>query len=234
MVMITCPRCGQHALDVASACPKCGHVLMQNPLETGDGTRLTSCRRCGKHIDRGAVLCPFCGHHARRSKLLRRGAWGLVATAAAVGGGVALARAGVLRSLPWNLRRAAPSAEVTGPPRQAPPPDTQVSAAPIVAAAPDTTPARADSAARQPRGEARATPALPPRASPASLRVKWTAEWANVREERSVDSPVVRVLAPGVRVEIGDPDRGWWAVFENDAVIGYIANSVLSESPPGP
>jgi hypothetical protein len=54
----------------------------------------------------------------------------------------------------------------------------------------------------------------------------------NVRADRTVESAVVRVLAPGRRVEIGDLEHGWWALFENGALVGYVANSVLTETPP--
>ena len=231
MVMITCPQCGQHVLDVASSCPKCGHVLMQNPLETGDGARLASCRRCGKHIDRDAVLCPFCGHRVRRSKLMRRGVWGLVVTAAAVGGAAALARTGVLPSLPWKRAAPEPVVEVPAPAQRAPAPDTAATAVPLIVAPPKTAAIGIDSPPQPPVG-IRATPAPQAETAPPDLRAKWTAEWANVRAGRTVESAVVRVLAPGRRVEIGDLERGWWALFENGARVGYIANSVLTETPP--
>jgi ribosomal protein L37E len=218
MVMITCPNCGQHVLDVASACPKCGHVLMQNALETGDDTRLTPCRRCGKHIDRDASRCPFCGHHVRRSRLLRHGAGGLAAVAVVAAGVVLLVHQGILPSPSNRPSRGEPAAAAA--PRAAPPrPDTVVRTAPIVVAPPETSAPRA----------------APPAASvPVGLRVKWTTEWANVRADRTVTSPVVRVLAPGARVEIGDLESGWWALYEGGAAIGYVANSLLSDAPPGP
>jgi hypothetical protein len=228
MVMITCPKCGQHVLDVASSCPKCGHVLMQNPLETGDGAKLSVCRRCGKHIERDAIRCPFCGHHVQRSRLLRRTGIGVVTAAVVVAGGVALVRAGILPSLPWKPK-GGPAAAAEPANRAPAPPAT---ATPLVVAPPETTAARV---APPP------PPTAPPAAAPTpastslvSLRVKWTMEWANVRAERTSASTVVRVLGPGARVEIGDPSGGWWAVYENGAPIGYIANSLLGDVPPGP
>jgi hypothetical protein len=230
MVMITCPNCGQHVLDVASACPKCGHVLMQNPLETGDDTGLIPCPRCGKHIDRDALRCPFCGHHVRRSRLLRRATAGLAALAVVVAGVVILVRHGSPPAPPGAARPSRPVAAAARPASR-PPADTAVRAAPIVVAPPEHPAASPEPASRPPREP---TAPRPPSGAPPNLTVKWTVEWANVRAERTVTSPVVRVLAPGARVEIGDPGGGWWAIYEDGAAIGYIANSLLGGAPPGP
>jgi hypothetical protein len=234
MVMITCPQCGQHVLDVASACPKCGCVLMQNPLEAGGGTSLMACRRCGKHIDRDAVLCPFCGYHVRRSGLLRRGALGLAGLAVVVGGTAVLVRTGVLPAPPWHVKHGGPAAVAA--PRRAVPllADTTATAAPIV-----VTPSEEAAVTRigpppPPPGAVPSAPAPQTEATVPALRAKWTAEWANIRADRTVESAVVRVLAPGMRVEIGDLTGGWWAVYEHGARVGYIANSVLGDAPVQP
>ncbi len=233
MVMIACPHCGQRVLDVASSCPKCGHVLIQNPLEAGDGTRLTACRRCGKHIDRDAVQCPFCGCHVRRSRLVRRGVGGLAAVAVVVGGLVVLARVGVLHGPPWRSNGVGPAEATTTPHPVPPSPESTVTAAPLVVGPAETITARPDSAP-PPLPAVRATPT--PRAEPRlpALSAKWTAEWANVRADRTIESAVTRVLPPGARVEIGDLEGGWWAVYENGVRIGYIANSVLGDTPARP
>jgi len=235
MVMITCPQCGQHVLDVASSCPKCGHVLMQNPLETGDGARLASCRRCGKHIERDADRCPFCGYPVRRSRLVRRSVAGLAVVAVVVGGLAMLARKGILPGPPWRSRGGGP-AEVATTRHSAPPrPDSPVTAAPLVAVAPAETTARARTdLAPPPPPVMLAAPA--PRAEPPlpALSAKWTAEWANVRADRTIESAVIQVLAPGRRVQIADLEGGWWAVYENGVRIGYIANSVLGDAPTRP
>jgi hypothetical protein len=206
---------------------------MQNPLETGGATRLTPCPRCGKHIERDAVRCPFCTYHVRRSRLLRRGAWGLAVPTVVVVGLVVLVRTGVLPAPPWTVQETGPAAAAAAPRPATPPSNGAVTAAPIVVAPPDTTGGRIETAPPPP-SDVRPAPPSPARRAPVNLRVKWTAEWANVREGRTLDSPVVRVLAPGVRLEIGDLEAGWWAVYENGVPIGYIANSVLGDAPAGP
>jgi hypothetical protein len=62
---------------------------------------------------------------------------------------------------------------------------------------------------------------------------RWTVDWANVRESRSVDSPVVRVLAPRQRVSVARMREGWWEYYEEGTMRGYIANSLLGSQPPG-
>jgi hypothetical protein len=83
MVMIRCPSCGQHVLDVASSCPKCRRVLIQNPLETHDWGALRACGRCGKHIAREVVLAfmqaPCSRGPSRAADLERGGSRGLAA-----------------------------------------------------------------------------------------------------------------------------------------------------------
>jgi len=62
---------------------------------------------------------------------------------------------------------------------------------------------------------------------------RWTIEWANVRAARSVESTVVQVLPPGRAVEVREMRQGWWTLYAGGSVVGYIANSVLSATPPG-
>jgi ribosomal protein L37E len=213
MVMIRCPSCGQRTLDVASKCPKCGHVLLQNPLETSAGSDLVSCRRCGKHISRDAAVCPFCGHHLRRSRQAAATAWALFALAAAGAAGWGAYRAGYLDWLVPPPDPASPAAVSTAP--AAEPDTTPPNAAPIVVPPPDTTPSRPSRTA-----DTQPVPA-------GSIRTRWTTEWANVRQDRSIQSAVVRVLAPGVEVSVAGLRDGWWEYYEDGAVRGYIANSVL-------
>jgi hypothetical protein len=64
------------------------------------------------------------------------------------------------------------------------------------------------------------------------LVTRWTTEWANVRAARSVESAVVQVLPPGRAVEVREMRQGWWALHAGGAVVGYVANSVLTTDPP--
>lgn len=226
--MIRCPSCGQRTLDVASVCPKCGHVLLQNPLEANAWSDLVSCRRCGKHIDRKAVVCPFCGHHRERARRLIATTWVVVILAVAGAAGYGAYRAGYLD---WLLPERGPAVAIAPHTEPVALDTIPPSAAPIVAEPADTTPAQAVAAPPaqpSPTGRSEERGGQVPR-----LRARWTADWANVREQRSIDSPVVRVLAPGVQVDVAELQNGWWEYYERGARRGYIANSVLASQPPG-
>jgi hypothetical protein len=64
-------------------------------------------------------------------------------------------------------------------------------------------------------------------------QIKWTLDWANVRQDRALEAPVVRVLHPGVSVQVTDRQQGWWAVYLDGRLVGYVAGSVLGDQPPG-
>ena len=244
MVMIRCPACGQRALDVASSCPSCGRVLIQNPLETHDWGALQACGRCGKHIERDVTLCPYCGHRVRAARIARQVAMGVAALVVAVAAGVGVWRSGLLEALLEATRGGGrPAASEQGTPEPAQPPALPAegagdpSAAPIVVAAPDTTV----------QGRVTAVPAAPLRSvaadttAPASERppvgtrrlvTRWTTEWTNVRAARSVEAAVVQVLPPGRAVEVREMRQGWWELHAGGVVVGYVANSVLTTDPP--
>jgi RNA polymerase subunit RPABC4/transcription elongation factor Spt4 len=244
MVMIRCPDCGQSVLDIASSCPKCGRVLIQNPLETHDWASLRACGRCGKHIDRDVPLCPYCGHKVRAARIAQRVAIAAVALAVAAAAGVGLWRSGMLDSV-WEAARAggrpAASPPLTAETAAVPPLLAQDTvppqATPILAAVPDTAvgdtgaagaPAPARSVTADPA--TRTADAAPPVRR--GLVTRWTTEWANVRAARSVESAVVQVLPPGRAVEVREMRQGWWALHAGGAVVGYVANSVLTTDPP--
>lgn len=240
MVMIRCPHCGQRVLDIATSCPQCHEVLIQNPMETHNWGTLQECGRCHKHIERDVVLCPYCGHRVRATRIVRRVTLGSVLVLVVIAAGVAAWRAGVVASvrtalfparMPEQPAPAEPVATVLEAPREAPP---EATGPPVVATVPDT-------AATTPATTPATSPGAPPATSPAGraappvarsgLVVRWTGEWANVRADRTIESEVVRVLAPGLEVQVGDMQRGWWALYADGALIGYIANSVLRTEP---
>jgi hypothetical protein len=70
--------------------------------------------------------------------------------------------------------------------------------------------------------------------APVATNQRWTADWANVRERRSVEAPVVLVLDPNEAVQVDSLRGGWWAAYVGGQRIGYVANSVLREQPNTP
>jgi hypothetical protein len=63
-------------------------------------------------------------------------------------------------------------------------------------------------------------------------QTKWTLDWANVRESRALEAPVVGILRPGAPVQVTDRQQGWWALFLDGRVVGYVAGSLLADQPP--
>ncbi len=231
MVMIRCPHCGARALDIATTCPQCHRVLIQNPLETHDWGALRECGRCHKHIERDAVLCPYCGHRVRAARLAGWTAAAIAGLVVLVAAGFAAWRSGVVTSIRDVLGADRPTVQASPPPAAAEPESlpvtapVEVVASPIMAALPvDSTPA-AEPRPRTP------PPPVPAAATAAGLVRRWTSEWANVRAARDVTSQVVRVLAPNLAVEVSDMRQGWWALYADGALVGYIANSVLRTEP---
>jgi ribosomal protein L37E len=202
--------------------------LLQNPLETNSFSDLISCRRCGKHIDRKLAVCPYCGHHVMRARRVIGTAWVVAGVVVAGGVGYGVYRSGYLEQLlpdrPAEVA-AAPAPEATAPDTVPP------LATPIVVPSPDT--ARTARAPTPPAPQPPVEAAEPPRDIRRSLQTRYTTDWVNVREGRSVTSPVVRVLAPGIPVNVAEMRDGWWEYYESGTMRGYIANSVLESQPPG-
>jgi len=231
MVMIRCPECGHRVLDVATTCPQCHRVLLQNPLETHNWGTLRECGRCHKHIEREAVRCPYCGHHIRAARTAGRIALGVILAAALIAAGVMAWRSGIVGSVREAITPTRPAPRDTAFPAPPTPADeptpapAEVMVPPIVAVAPEPAAARpgragAADASEPPRAPRTAAP-------PPNLLTRWTGDWANVRADRNVESAIVRVLAPNAEVLVGEMRAGWWAVYANGALVGYIANSLL-------
>ena len=78
--------------------------------------------------------------------------------------------------------------------------------------------------------------APPPVATPsATLRegqTKWTNDWANIREGRGLDTPIVQIISPGQQVEVDSLQGRWWMVMVDGAPIGYVHTSLLQDEEP--
>lgn len=210
MTLIKCPGCGHTISSVASRCPQCGDQLSQFRFVQGEAGALTECRRCARKVLSGARLCPYCGV----SRPGRRAPVGLVMLA------VALAVPVLVFAALRDRGPQAPAA-VFLPPAAEPMP-VVVEALPLPPL--QTTPA------------APASPGAPGPADSGAVAVltqtKWTLDWANVREGRALEAPVVRVLRPGASVQVRDRQLGWWALYLDGRVVGYVAGSVLGDQPP--
>jgi ribosomal protein L37E len=218
MAMIKCPQCGQTVLSVASVCPKCSYLLIQHATPQGENGGFGNCRRCGKVISTAAVECDFCGYPQRFRRHLRRGL-GAIGILALVAIGVIVIRA--VSETGGDADRPAPPAADTvlaaAPPPAVIQPDSAV-IPPVAAPQVDTTaPAPQDS-----------QPVAPPRLT------RWTITWANVRDGRTTESAVIRILRPGEAVSVAEPAGGWWRVYERGQPIGYVAIDLLSTQPPEP
>ena len=220
--------------------------MTQYRFVQGQGGTLTECRRCSRKVLSGAMVCPYCG--ARRPG--RRTPYvvaALVVALAAPIGLFALLYSRAARPAPVAIE--APAAipgpkEAPAPPvrsRQvahAPqeslvlPPAERVGRSQASAGVLATTPAPATPPA-QPAASGGA-PADGPQPAPGGTVTKWALDWANVREGRALGTPVVHILHPGEQVLVGDREAGWWAVYQESRVLGYVAASLLGDQPPSP
>lgn len=218
MTLIKCPECGHTVLSVASTCPNCSRRLTPDPIAAAGGLNdLVECPRCSKLLDRRTPTCRHCGYAARRARRVRR--------AAVIAAGVTVV------AVIWGISLKAPPPDKTAA-RTVPTPEEPAGPLEemmIARAAPDTT--ATDLPAARP---GLAPPPEPPEPIPTDRPARWTNNWVNVREDRSGDAPVVRILRPGTRVEVGDRARGWWAVSIDGVPVGYVASDLLDTVPPAP
>ncbi len=244
MALIKCPSCGQTVLSIASVCPKCGHMLMQNPHAQGGDGEFIECPRCNKFIPHTAERCGFCGYPRRA----RRRMWWAVGTVAFVA---------ALVTAVYGYRQVSGRSVTPTPPTTAQTPEEPApTAAPVESTtaggegqqpAPSaesivvtpSVPGASDSVRTAPATTAGAQvtpPPAPPRRPttvPSTVN-RWATTWANLREGPGTAYPVVRVLEPGERIRVASPTRGFWAVYDDDTIEGYVANSLLSDRQPRP
>jgi RNA polymerase subunit RPABC4/transcription elongation factor Spt4 len=224
MPLMACPQCGKNVSSLASMCPKCSYSLREQRLKEGQLGPQVTCRKCGQKISAKANVCPHCGVDFPKRT------FNLLVAAVPIGAVILVFAIGKLvpdRSGPTDLATAPPPL-TTEPPEIAPPQadvvlgdsvdtpaiDAVVRASPIVVATPLTVPEQVETTARS--------------------TTRWTATWVNVRRDPSGRAPVEQQLNPGVRLEVGRFESGFWEVFLDGRRLGYVANSLLLSEPPEP
>lgn len=217
MTLIKCPGCGHTVSSVASKCPQCGTLLSQFRFVQGEGGALTECRRCARKVLSGATTCPYCGisRPGRRPPYLAVALLAAIAVPALILTALRVRGPEGTAAFPVAPSAAQPRAVAAAVP---PPPPTEP--APAVAEPSAGLGAPVDS------GRVLAAGDIVPTQS------KWTVDWANVREGRALGTRVVRVLRPGTSVQVADRQAGWWALYADGQLVGYVAGSLLSDQPP--
>ena len=199
MAYMDCPECGKTMLSIATQCPHCGYQFPPQQLRI-------SIPPPRPRLVRPALLV----------------ALALVTVAAVVvafqsrgGSSGAGAEPGVANAPPPATERqqpvetALPDTAAVGQMRQDSEPEAPVA---------DTTPAVT----------APATVLPPPAATFTNQRSRrYASTWVNVRRDRGLDAPTVRVLEPGDAVLVDSLDQGWYRVIIDGQPIGYAHRSNL-------
>ena len=167
---------------------------------------LIECPECGQRVASVASVCPKCSRTLRHPAPAQRSRpfWPIPLILVAV-----LLVVGVI-TVPSRVENSPqlPTSTPPEPERAAPAPSP-----------PPQSPRPAERAAPNSAG--------PP------TQTKWTTTWVNLRQERGTDALVVRILNPGLAVEVDSLRGRWWTVYENGGAVGYVHNSVLQDNPPG-
>lgn len=168
--------------------------------------RLQACPQCGQKVAGAAQVCPACSYRLSQHTPEIKGSG--ASWFALVFLGVALVVLGVLLAI-QTRRDDGLQPSVSSAPSPAFP------AAPLPLA---------DSVGPPPAAEP--TTALP------SSEIKWTSEWANVREGRALTAPILQILTPGQRVEVDSLRARWWLVYLDGQRIGYVHQTVIQDEEP--
>lgn len=220
MTLIKCPSCQHTVSSVASTCPQCGYLLTQPRFQQGHEGSLTECRKCGHKVLSKVRVCPYCGLSApgRRPRVAALIAIGVIASIVAV---LAMQE----RIVPGQLFLARPADTPGASPEQSVPNPPAGSVA--AAAVPPNTVAVAPAAEGLGAADSSAD-------SVASVptQTRWAADWANIREARSLDALVVRVVRPGEPLQVAKRVGGWWEVYRDGRFVGYVAGDLLLAAPP--
>ncbi len=86
--------------------------------------------------------------------------------------------------------------------------------------------------AAAPPAEVAPPPVETPSATPRDAQTKWTSDWANVREGRGLNTPIMQIISPGLQVEVDSLQGRWWVVLVDGAPIGYVHSSLLQDEEP--
>ena len=222
MPLMACPQCGQNVSSLASVCPKCSCSLREQRLKEGQLGPQVTCRKCRQLISAKANVCPHCGVDFPKQT------FNLVFVAIPVA--VVLLVFAVIKLAPAgdsepNL--AAAPLPLTEEPPAITPPQTEVD---VVDSA---EPASAKAVVRAEPIVVETPPTAPePRDTTVRSTTRWTATWVNVRRDPTPRAPIEQQLNPGVRVEVGRFESGFWEVFLDGRLLGYVANSLLLREPP--
>jgi len=224
MPLMACPQCGQNVSSLASVCPNCSYSLREQRLKDGQQGPQIGCRKCGHKISAKANVCPHCGVDFPRK------AFNVLPIAVPI---VVIGIAfGIVKMLPDETGVADPAA--APPPLETEPPVITPPQTEVVLE--DTTEtSEADSLVRAPPIVVQSPPRVAESAdAPVLSTTRWTANWVNVRRDPFPNAPVEQQLIPGVRVDVGAFDRGFWEVYFDGRRLGYVANSLLLREPPDP
>jgi uncharacterized protein YgiM (DUF1202 family) len=178
-------------------------------------------------------VCPYCGLNApgRRPRVAALFAVGVIVSALAI---LALQERMVSSQLSLADSGAAPGAIPEEPAARPPVESASVPAAP---AAPNPLPPPAgprDTVAATPAAESLAAVAPSADSVPTvPTQTRWAADWANIREARSLEGPVVGLVRRGEPVQVANQVEGWWEVYRDGRFIGYVAGDLLLAEPPG-
>lgn len=221
MPLMSCPKCGKNVSSLASVCPQCSYPLREQRLKESQMGPQISCRKCDHLISANSRVCPHCGvDFPKRTFNLFIASVPLAA--------IILVFA-IMKLLPSGDNAAefgtepTPAADASSDSTPALPESNAVVSAqpseadsileaPPIVAAPPPTPTIVDTTVR--------------------ATTRWAADWANVRASPTRNAPSVHVLNPGQRIEVGTYTRGWWEVFVDGQLLGYVANSLLLREPP--
>ena len=224
MPLMACPQCGQNVSSLASVCPKCSFSLREQRLKENQQGPQIVCRKCGHKIAAKANVCPHCGVDFPKKT------FNLLLAAVPIVAIIFL----------FTIFRLLPDGSVSTGSAAAPPPLTTE---PPVITPPQTDVFLEDPLEQsRPESVVRAAPIIvdtpPPIAVPEDTSVgpstRWTADWVNVRMGPVPNAQVEQQLRPGVRVEVGNFEAGFWEVYLDGLRLGYVANSLLLREPPIP
>lgn len=207
MQYVRCEKCGAKALFAASRCPKCTHPFYLRD-HRGALIALSHCRTCDTWFPRDVGHCKWCGEEKVVGGQKSRGVGLALIGLAIVVGGYAY----------WRTRAAAPIA--TPEPVVTAPATVPVTSLPISDSALPDSGGSSDALSGAPDTVSPVVPApalvasVPAPTPPVvSGEQAWTTAVAttyiNVRSAADRKAPVVGVLQPNTRVDVGAIARGW-------------------------